>query len=140
MEDTVETAAAPAGASSTTTPAAVTGVDTFAAAAGSSSSSIGHPVELAEPHGMGRPAGAAGSSTSSSKQQGSQERVDPWGVYLVGLQPDIASQQLHEIFSAYGKVKNVAIITVKYHTTKCAFVNFLTAAAASKVWGYLCST
>ena len=48
----------------------------------------------------------------------------------MGLAPDITPAQLYEVFGAYGRVQNVAILSVKWHKTKCAFVNFETEGGA----------
>lgn len=64
------------------------------------------------------------SSSAQAQAQQPQGRVDPRGVYLVGLAPDITPSQLYEVFGAYGRVQNVAILSVKWHKTKCGFVNF----------------
>jgi hypothetical protein len=97
-----------------------------AAAGGSSGSSAAAQVS----------SGAGGGSSSSSAAVAG--RIDYKGIYLQGIPPNTTKEELEAMFAAYGKVVNVMIIGVKWHATKCAFVNYADAAAAQKVGSWHC--
>jgi hypothetical protein len=94
-------------------------------AAGSSSSSA---AAQGSSSGAGKCSGAGGSSSAAVTG-----RVDHKGIYLQGIPPDTTKEELEAMFAAHGKVVNVMIIGVKWHATKCAFINYADAAAAQKV-------
>jgi hypothetical protein len=96
--------------------------DQVTAAAGASSSSSSSAAAAA--------AGAAPGPLSAAVEGGV---LQPKGIYLQGIPPATTADELKAVFAAYGKVQKVSIIGVKYHTTKCAFVDFDTEASAQQV-------